>query len=91
MIRPGSGYTTAPTVYINGDDKIARAVVENGSVISVEILDRTIAFTELPAVKIVGGGGYGAKFLPSLSCLAVSELERRGYAKIGTGKYIDCP
>lgn len=91
MLRPGSGYTSSPTVYVNGNDKIARAIIENGTVISVEILDRTITFNELPTVKIVGGGGYGAKFLPSLSCLEITELERRGYAKIGTGKYIDCP
>jgi hypothetical protein len=91
MLRPGSGYETAPTVYVNDNPNIAKAIVENGFVVSVEILDRTVKFDELPIVKIIGGGGYGAKFLPSLSCLETQELERRGYAKIGTGKYIDCP
>ncbi len=91
MIRPGGGYTSEPRVFINGNANIARAKVENGFVVSVEILDRTIKFDTVPKVQIIGGGGYGAKFLPSLQCIDIAELERRGYAKIGTGKYIDCP
>ena len=39
----------------------------------------------------IGGGGSGARVIASLSCLDIAELERNGYAKIGTGKYIDCP
>lgn len=91
MIRPGMGYTSEPKVFVNGNVNVARAKIENGMVVSVEILDRTIKFNTLPKVQIIGGGGYGAKFLPSLQCLDIVELERKGYAKIGTGKYIDCP
>jgi hypothetical protein len=91
MLRPGSGYTSEPTVYVNGLENIAKAKIENGFIISIEVIDRTISFTELPSIKIAGGGGRGAKFLPNLACLPVEELEARGYAKIGTGKYIDCP
>ena len=39
----------------------------------------------------VGGGGAGARVLPSISCLDNKTYEDQGYAKIGTGKYIDCP
>ena len=39
----------------------------------------------------IGGGGFGALFLPSFVCLDILDLERNEYAKIGTGKYIDCP
>ena len=42
-------------------------------------------------VVIVGGDGYGARFLPSLVCLDTQELEVAGSTKIGTGSYIDCP
>lgn len=91
MLRPGSGYTSAPTVYVDGDDTIAEAIIEDGFVTDIRVKDRTLAFTSVPKVLIVGGNGYGAKFLPNLSCLDNKELERRGYASIGTGKYIDCP
>ncbi len=91
LIKPGSGYRSEPKVYVNGNPNVARAIVEDGFIKSIEVLDRTINYETLPSIKIVGGGGYGARFLPSLSCLDPDELERRGYAKIGTGKYIDCP
>mgnify|MGYP001241225537 FL=1 len=91
MIRPGREYTSAPTVYVNGDDTIAEAVVENGQVISVRIKNREITFDSYPTVLILGGGGYGATFLPSFSCLEPEARVKVGSAKIGTGSYIDCP
>jgi hypothetical protein len=91
LISPGVGYTSAPTVYIDGDSTRAKAIVENGYVISVQILDRTKKYETLPEIIIVGGEGAGARVLPNLFCLDKEELERKGYAKIGTGKYIDCP
>mgnify|MGYP000890877925 CR=1 FL=1 len=91
MLRPGSGYTSTPKVYVDGDDTIAEAIVENGFVTDIRVKDRTLSFKTVPKVLIVGGGGYGARFLANLSCLDNTELERRGYASIGTGKYIDCP
>jgi hypothetical protein len=91
LISPGIGYETEPTVYINGDSTIAKATVENGYVIGVQIVDRSKKYDTLPEILIVGGDGAGAKVLPNLFCLDIEELERRGYAKIGTGKYIDCP
>jgi hypothetical protein len=91
MIRPGQNYTSEPTVYINGDPTIATAIIEDGFVKGINILDRTVKYNKLPSVVIMGGGGMGAKFLASLSCLDSKDLEAKGYAKIGTGKYIDCP
>lgn len=91
MIRPGQDYTEAPRVFVNGLEGIAEAIIENGRVISLRVLDRTIVFDTYPRVTIIGGGGFGALFLPSFTCLDIQELERREYAKIGTGKYIDCP
>lgn len=92
LLNPGRGYTSEPEVYLNGIPNLARARInERGFVYSVEIVDRQTKYTELPEVTIIGGGGSGARVIASLSCLDIAELERNGYAKIGTGKYIDCP
>lgn len=92
LLNPGRGYTSEPEVYIGGQLGIARARInELGYVFSVEVLDRTKTFKDIPSIIIRGGGGAGARVLPSLNCLDKVELETKGYAKIGTGKYIDCP
>ena len=91
LISPGVGYTSSPTVYVDGIPDIAKAIVENGYLISVEILDRTKVYEKMPEILIIGGEGAGARVLPNLFCLDIQELERRGSTKIGTGKYIDCP
>lgn len=92
MVRPGRGYSSAPKVYVNGELGVAEAIVnEDGFISSVRILDRYKKYTNLPAVTILGGGGFGAKFVPSLVCLDQPKIEAAGVAKIGTGRYIDCP
>jgi|TARA_Y100000289_G_scaffold51357_1_gene52452 hypothetical protein len=92
ILRPGIGYTSVPDMYVNGELGIAEAVINNdGFVIGARILNREITFDRFPAVDIVGGGGYGAKLLPSLACLDTEALSTIGATKIGTGNYIDCP
>jgi hypothetical protein len=91
MLSPGRGYGSAPTVYIDGDPDVAEAVVDEGRVISIRIKNRSLTFTSYPEVIILGGGGYGARFIPSFSCLEPQARVAVGSAKIGTGKYIDCP
>ena len=91
MLRPGREYVEAPTVYVDGNPDVAEAIVENGKVISVRIKNRSLTFDSYPEVLIIGGGGYGAKFIPSFSCLDPDTRVLVGSAKIGTGKYIDCP
>ena len=93
ILRPGVGYTSVPDMYVNGELGIAEAVVDldTGFVIGARILNRQITFDRFPAIDIVGGGGYGAKLLPSLACLDTDALTTIGSTKIGTGKYIDCP
>ena len=80
-------------MYVNGELGIAEAVVDldTGFVIGARILNRESTFDRFPAVDIVGGGGYGARLLPSLACLDTDALSTIGSTKIGTGKYIDCP
>ena len=63
----------------------------SGFVIGFDVLDRTQIFDNAPTVEIVGGGGFGAKALASLSCLDSDTRDLLGYAKIGTGRYVDCP
>jgi hypothetical protein len=91
LIRPGQGYTSAPTVWVNGRDNVAEALVKDGMVTSVRILDRETTFSEYPEVLIIGGGGIGAKWIPSFACLDTPGLVEIGSTKIGTGRYVDCP
>ncbi len=93
ILRPGIGYTSVPDMYVNGELGIAEAIIDpdSGFVIGARILNRQLTFDKFPAVDIVGGGGYGAKLLPSLACLDTEALTTIGSTKIGTGKYIDCP
>lgn len=92
IIRPGIGYTTPPDMYVNGELGIAEAIInDDGFVIGGRILDRSRTFEEYPKILLVGGGGYGAKLLPSLACLDTDALVTIGSTKIGTGRYIDCP
>jgi hypothetical protein len=92
IIRPGLGYTETPDVYIDGELGVAEAIInEDGYVIGGRVLDRTRTFNKFPDILIVGGGGYGAKLLPSLVCLEQDALVTVGATKIGTGRYVDCP
>ena len=93
LLRPGIGYKSVPDMYVNGELGIAEAVIDpdTGFVIGARILNRELTFDRFPAVDIVGGGGYGARLLPSLACLDTDALSTIGSTKIGTGKYIDCP
>ena len=92
IISPGEGYTSTPDVYVDGVAGRAIAIIdERGYLVSVQPTDRTSTWNEIPRVRIVGGGGAGARVLPSISCLDTKTYEDQGYAKIGTGKYIDCP
>ena len=91
-IKPGVGYVTTPDVYIDGELGVAEAVInDDGFVIGARMLDRTRVFNSFPEILVVGGGGYGARLLPSLLCLDTDGLSKLGSTKIGTGRYVDCP
>ena len=89
MISPGRGYTSVPTVFINKSKDVAEAQINtDGQVIAIRIKDRTITFDEYPEVIISGGGGLGAKFLPSFVCLDPDARVEIGSAKVGTGSIL---
>ena len=91
IVSPGRGYTSAPTILVNGQSNTAEAIVKNGLLVQVRVLDRTTTYDELPEVTIFGGGGSGARLMPSLACLNTDALSAVGSTKIGTGRYVDCP
>ena len=92
ILSPGIGYTSRPDIYINGELGVAEALInDDGFVIGARILDRQRTFSEFPDIRVVGGGGYGARMLPSLACLDTEALTTVGATKIGTGRYVDCP
>ena len=93
ILKTGSGYTSPPDLYVNGQLGVAEAIidVDNGFVIGARVLNRQITFEEFPSINIVGGGGFGARMLPSLACLDTDALTTIGATKIGTGRYVDCP
>ena len=92
ILSPGLGYESAPDMYVDGELGIAEAVVnDDGFVIGARVLDRTRTYDKFPRIEFIGGGGYGARLLPSLACLNTDALTTIGATKIGTGKYIDCP
>ena len=92
MIKPGIGYVDKPEVYVNGESGLAEAIINSdGFVIGAKMLDRTRTFEGFPEVKVIGGGGAGARLLPSLVCLDTDGLSTVGATKIGTGRYVDCP
>ena len=92
LIRPGRGYTSKPDIYINGELGVAEAVInEDGFVIGARVLDRARTYDKFPEIILAGGGGYGAKLIPSLVCLDTEGLSTIGSTKIGTGRYVDCP
>lgn len=92
ILSPGTGYTSTPKMYVNKSLEVAEAIInDDGFVVGARVLDRSITFDKLPLIEIVGGGGYGARLLPSLACLDTSALSAVGATKIGTGRYVDCP
>lgn len=94
IIKPGVGYTSAPIISIDGDDTLARAIIDSrGYLIDVEVLNKKLTFNKRPRVEIYGGGGSGAKAIPSFSCYDEPTYitYSSSIAASGTDSVIDCP
>ena len=61
VTNPGAGFTSQPTITIDGDGTGANAsaVIVNGKIQSIEMVNRGIDYTRA-TVTITGGGGFGA-------------------------------
>jgi hypothetical protein len=74
VTEKGSGYTTAPTISIEGGGgagATAAAEVKDGQVVSVEMTDPGRGYTSVPKVTLTGGGGSGAALKASLQIVGV--------------------
>ena len=91
ILSPGRGYASAPTILVDGEEGRAEAIVKDGLLVQVRVLDRVTTYSEFPPIVIRGGGGSGARLIPSLACLNTDALSAVGSTKIGTGRYVDCP
>lgn len=73
----GSGYTTAPTITINGGGgtgATAVATVAGGKITAINITSHGSFYTAVPTITITGGGGTGATATATLSQATDSDL-----------------
>jgi len=94
IIKPGVGYTEPPTIFVDGDNTIAKAIINSsGNLINVEIINKVKTFANRPTIEIVGGNGAGAKAIPSFSCFDEKSfvLYTNEIAPAETDSVIDCP
>ena len=92
LIRPGGGYETEPKVYIDGDPNIAKPIMRNGSVVGLNIIDKTKTFNQYPKVRVVGDGA-GAIIMPTFKCFNTPTYQEyiTNVAPSGADSVIDCP
>lgn len=94
IIKPGVGYTEPPIIFVDGDNTIAKAIINStGNLIDVEIINKVKTYDNRPTIEIVGGNGAGAKAIPSFSCFDEESFVRYSsdVAPSGTDSVIDCP
>lgn len=65
--NPGSGFTSTPTLTVDGDGTGAelRAVIINGKIARVEVINSGVDYTSA-AINISGGDGINASLTPNL-------------------------
>jgi hypothetical protein len=79
----GSGFTSIPTIFINGvgTGATAFASVKNGSITSISLVSAGSGYTQTPTVQIIGGGGSGAIAQANLSSYTFLQSNNAGYDK----------
>ena len=76
VTNQGAGYTSAPTVYIegNGFGATARAYISNGKVSGVEMLTTGSGYTILPTISLVGGNASNSDRAKAVAVLGESKI-----------------
>ena len=101
LITPGGYYETSPKVYVDDDDTIASAAIdENGRVVEIRITNpQGKVFDKIPRIDIIGTDGFGASaiaVLKHVDCTTVNDeylnvVNKYNTSKLGTVKVVDCP
>ena len=101
LITPGGYYETSPKVYINDDDTIASAAIdENGRVVEIRVTNpQGKVFDKIPRIDIIGTDGFGASaiaVLKHVDCATVNDeylnvVNKYNTSKLGTVRVVDCP
>jgi hypothetical protein len=94
IIKPGVGYSSPPTISIDGDTTLARGIIDSrGYLVNVEVINTVKTFNKRPRIEIYGGDGSGAKAIPSFSCYDEPTYitYRNDVAGSNTDTVIDCP
>jgi hypothetical protein len=97
----GAYYESSPIVYIDDDDSIATAAIdENGRVVEIRITNpQGKVYNKVPRVDIIGTTGLGASgiaVLRHVDCATVNDeylnvVNKYNTSKVGTVKVVDCP
>jgi hypothetical protein len=94
IVKGGFGYSSPPTVLVDGDPTVAEAIVSNGVLVDIRVKQRTKEFLDNPIVRIIASTtGLGAIAVANISCLdreRVNELADI-VGPTPVGEYIDCP
>ena len=101
LITPGGYYETSPKVYVDDDDTIASAAIdENGRVVEIRVTNpQGKVFDRIPRIDIIGTDGFGASaiaVLKHVDCTTVNDeylnvVNKYNTSKLGTVKVVDCP
>lgn len=66
VTNPGSGFTSQPTVVIEGNATAEAVLTNDGKIAWIYLTSEGSGYTETPTVNIGGGGGVGATALAKL-------------------------
>lgn len=94
IIKGGFGYSTPPTVLVDGDADVAEAIVSNGVLIGIKVRQKTKTYFDNPTVRIIASTtGIGAVSVANISCLDREEVIKLAeiVGPTPVGEYIDCP
>lgn len=76
LAKTGSGYTSVPTVLIegNGTGAKASAFVSNGKVVSILVTDPGFGYTTAPTIKLVGGNSNSGDVARAVAIIGNSKI-----------------